>query len=205
MLLNKFESRRGESGFTLVELLITMLIVTVGLLGLAKLQATAVANSSVARTRALMTYQAESLAGMMRANKQFWVTTGAPAVWPGFNAPATVAPSDSGMLAPTPETCVGTTITSVCSPQNLAYDDMYRWAFAFNGPTNPLAAFPGASAKIACVPAPPASPTTACTNNPAVPNGYDITLSWTQKLVAINRSSVNSTPQTLSMVMHVQP
>ena len=56
MLLNKRTSLSGAAGFTLIELLVTMLIVTIGLLGLAKLQATAVSNTSVARTRALMTY-----------------------------------------------------------------------------------------------------------------------------------------------------
>ena len=204
MLVSKLHHRRAEGGFTLVELLVTMLIVTVGLLGLAKLQATAVSNTSLARTRALMTYQAESLAGMIRANKGFWVTTGSPVVWPAFGVTSAGVKSDSGMTSTT--TCVGSTVISTCTPQQLAYDDMYNWAYTFNDPTNPTAAFPNASATIVCVP-PPGSASTTCTANPAVPNGYDITLTWQQKVIAVNRGSLNSASTTtpVSMVMHVQP
>ena len=205
MLLNKRSIPRGEAGFTLVELLVTMLIVTVGLLGLAKLQATAVSNTSVARTRALMTYQAESLAGMMRANRAFWVTKGNLTTWPGFDVSTAGAATDSGLMVKlgSSGSCVGTSVT--CNQYNLAWDDMYNWAKAFNDPTNPLAAFPGASAKIVCVPL--AGPGNACGANPTTPHSYDITLTWQQKLVAINRSTVNSSSMTqpVSLVMHVQP
>ncbi len=198
MLLNKLESRRGQNGFTLVELLVTMLIVTVGLLGLAKLQATAVSNSSVARTRALMTYQAESLAGMMRANKGFWLTTGSPTPWPFFGVSTAGVVSSGGMPSGT-KSCLNA--SPPCSPAELAKDDMTIWAAQFNdGTAN--SAFPGAKASITCVS--PSSGT--CAANPATPNGYDITLTWYPKAVAINRSSVNTAAaQPLTMVMHVQP
>lgn len=199
MLLNTRLPRLRQGGFTLLELLVTILIVTVGLLGLAKMQAAAISNSSVSRTRALMTFQAESLAGMIRANKNFWVTSGSTTTWPQFQVSKAGAVTNVGMnkLGST-GSCLGAT----CTPDQLAWDDMYTWAAAFNdGTAN--SAFPNASASIVCVPAPPA---TACAANPVTPNGYDITLTWDQKLVAINKSTVNSTPtQSVSMVMHVQP
>ena len=200
MLLNKRTSLSGAAGFTLIELLVTMLIVTIGLLGLAKLQATAVSNTSVARTRALMTYQAESLAGMMRANRAFWVTSGA-GPFPSFNVSKAGAATDTQMSK---NGSSGTCLSVTCTPAQLAWDDMYNWAKAFNDPTNPLAAFPGASAKIVCVPL--AGPGNACGANPTTPHSYDITLSWDQKMVTMNRSTVNSsTTQPVTMVMHVQP
>ena len=201
MLVIQRLRRRGQDGFTLVELLVTMLIVTVGLLGLAKMQAAAVSNTSLSRTRALMTYQAESLAGMIRANKGFWVTTGSPAVWPAFAVSSAGVASDTGMT--NGGGCVNTTGAAQCSPDRLAHDDMYTWAATFNDGTA-ASAFQGASASIACVPAPPA---TTCAANPSVPNGYDITLTWNQKIVGVNRSTINSSSMTqpVSMVMHVQP
>jgi type IV pilus assembly protein PilV len=203
MLLNPRTRRRAEAGFTLVELLVTMLIVTVGLLGLAKLQATAVSNTAVSRTRALMTYQAESLAGMIRANRAFWVTSGSATTWPAFNVTSSGTVTNTGMTTVTLGSCVNTTGASACTPQQLAYDDMYAWAYAFNDPTNTTAAFPGASASITCVPVTGST----CGANPVSPHGYDITLTWNQKIVAMNRSTVNSSSMTtpVTMVMHVQP
>ena len=204
MLVIQRLRRRRQDGFTLVELLVTMLIVTVGLLGLAKMQATAVSNTSLSRTRALMTYQAEALAGMIRANKGFWVTTGSPVNWPRFAVASDGTPSNTGMTAVTlRSTCINTTGAPACSPDKLAYDDMYQWAKDFNDPTNASAAFPGASASIVCVPAGGGN----CGANPAVPHGYDITLTWNQKIVGLNRSTINSSSmtQSVSMVMHVQP
>ncbi len=206
MLLNKRSIPRGEAGFTLIELLVTMLIVTVGLLGLAKLQATAVSNTSVARTRALMTYQAESLAGMIRANRAFWVTTGA-GPFPTFNVTTAGAASDStssgsGSLMVKLGSS-GTCISVTCNEKNLAWDDMYTWAAKFNDGTS-ASAFPNASANIVCVPL--AGSGTACGANPTTPHSYDITLTWQQKLVAINRSTASTLmTQPVSLVMHVQP
>ena len=203
MLLNKRIPLRGDAGFTLIELLVTMLIVTIGLLGLAKLQAAAVSNTSVARTRALMTYQAESLAGMMRANRAFWVTTGA-GPFPSFNVSTAGAATDSSSSSSSLMSKLGSTGTCVsvtCTPAQLAWDDMYTWAAKFNNGLS-TSAFPGASAAISCVSAAGG----ACAASPATPHSYDITLTWQQKLVAVNRSTVNSSmTQPVTMVMHVQP
>ena len=198
MLLNKRTSLSGAAGFTLIELLVTMLIVTIGLLGLAKLQATAVSNTSVARTRALMTYQAESLAGMMRANRAFWVTSGA-GPFPSFNVSKAGAATDTQMSK---NGSSGTCLSVTCTPAQLAWDDMYNWAANFNNNGSASSAFPTAAASIACVSASGG----ACGANPTTPHSYDITLSWDQKMVAMNRSTVNSsTTQPVTMVMHVQP
>jgi len=201
MLVTRALTRRRQDGFTMIELLVTILIVTVGLLGLAKMQAAAVSNTGVARTRALMTYQAESLAGIMRANRAFWVTSGNYATWPAFDVSSAGAASQTGMTSVS--TCVGAGVT--CTPAQLAYDDLmnstYGWAKKFNDGTT-ASAFPGASAKIACVSASGGT----CAANPTTPHSYDITLTWDQKMVAVNKSTVNSqTTQPVSMVMHVQP
>jgi type IV pilus assembly protein PilV len=197
MLVNPSLLRRRQDGFTMMELLVTILIVTVGLLGLAKMQAAAVSNTAVSRTRALMTYQAESLAGIIRSNRLFWVTSGNYTTWPAFAVSSAGAVTQTGM-----DTGGGscTSASANCSAPQLAYDDLtnatYGWAPNF------VAAFPGATASIACVSASGGT----CGANPTSPHGYDITLTWTQKMVAVNKSTANSQQsQTVSMVMHVQP
>ena len=197
MPLNKRTHLRLQAGFTLVELLVTMLIVTVGLLGLAKMQAAAVANTALSRTRALMTYQAESLAGMMRANQDFWVTSGAHTTWPGFSLNSAGAVTVAGMPSAA-KSCINA--VPVCSADQLARDDIYTWASQFNDGTA-SSSFQGAQASIVCVSATGGS----CATNPTTPHSYDLTLKWDQKVVAVNRSTVNSTPQSLTMVMHIQP
>ncbi|MEP6502622.1 MAG: type IV pilus modification protein PilV [Betaproteobacteria bacterium] len=196
LLIHKRAGARTQSGFTLIELMVTMLIVTVGMLGLAKLQAAAVAESSMSRTRALMTFQAESLAGMMRANKAFWSTTTGP--FPRFAVATDGTRSNQQMTAPTTVDCVSP--HPVCSAAQLAYDDMYTWGAAFN--TGSGGAFPGATATITCI---SSSGAASCAANPTVPNSYDIVLTWNEKYVAINRSTVNGSTNTATMVMHVQP
>ena len=194
MLVNRSLTRRRQDGFTMIELLITILIVTVGILGLAKMQAAAVSNTAVSRTRSLMTYQAESLAGMIRSNRKFWVTSGTTATWPAFVLSSAGTVTTSTGMDSTASTCAGAAVT--CTPAQLAYDDVVRtWVPQFT------AAFPNASAAIACVPA----TGSACAASPASPHGYDITLTWNQKMVAINKSTAGSQTQPVSIVMHVQP
>jgi hypothetical protein len=143
-----------------------------------------------------MTYQAESLAGIIRSNRLFWVTSGNVTTWPAFSVNAAGTASQTGMDS-TGGGCVGVSVN--CSAAQLAYDDLmnstYGWARNFT------AAFPGATASIACVSASGGT----CAANPSSPNGYDITLTWNQKMVAINKSTANSQTQAVSMVMHVQP
>lgn len=193
MLVTRSLTRRRQDGFTMVELLVTILIVTVGILGLAKMQATAVSNTAVSRTRALMTYQAESLAAMIRSNRSFWITSGNFTSWPDFKLKAD-GTYTSNLMDTSITTCTGATVT--CTPAGLAFDDVVNtWKPQF------VTNFPNATATIACVPA----TGTTCNANPTAPHGYDITLTWAQKMVAMNKSTVGSQTQNVTIVMHVQP
>ena len=176
--------RRSAAGFTLVELLVTVLIVSVGMLGLIKMEAAGVSESQVSRVRSLLTFQAESLAGTMRADRGYWASTTVAGPTYTFDGTA-FTPS------------LGTTLdctTTFCSPTDMAKSDLNAWASGF------AAAFPAASASITCV-----TPTgAACAVGSTVPSTYDIKLTWTEKTIAVNRSSTGSTGQ-VSLVLHVQP
>ena len=182
-------SRQG--GFTLIELLITLVIVSIGLLGVAKLQAAAVAETAVARTRSLMTFQAEALASAMRANKAFWQSSST------YSQTVHIAAASTGNFTQSPtnilqqptttdHTCLSP--ATACTAANLAYDDVATWAKSFG------ARFPLATGDI------------SCTGSATVPVSCDITLNWTERTVAINRSTASGSSQNAaSMVLHVQP
>lgn len=184
---HSFDPARGR-GFTLIELLITLLIVSVGMLGLAKLQAAAVAESQVSRIRSLMTFQAKSLTGMMQSNRTYWGATTAPS--PGFTlaAGSATAYDPSGVALQSTKDCGSAT----CTAAQIAAYDISNWATAFN------LRFPSGSALVACTPA------------PGLPTTCDVTLTSVEHYVAINRtqsdgSNSRSAADTVSIVLHVQP
>ncbi len=181
--------RLAAAGFTLVELLVTMLVVSVGMLGLVKMEAAAVSESQVSRVRSLLTFQAESLAGMMRANRGYWAATTSP--FPSFSVASDGTVATSATANGADATCQ----TVACSTNAMAYADMKVWSDAFKS------AFPAATASVTCV-----TPTAgaACTAGSTIPTSYDIKLTWTEKSVAINRAAVASSGS-VSMVLHVQP
>ncbi len=187
MHLNSSHSRHRAAGFTLVELLVTLLIVSVGILGIVKMEAAGVSESQVSRVRSLMTFQAESLAGAMRANRGYWAAKAATA--PAFTLAASnqTYPTSANSGSPT---CTSTSVA--CTSAEMAYADLVLWRDSF------IRSFPAASATIAC--------SAACTTGSTGPSSYDITLTWNEKSVAVNRSSVGTgTTLPVSMVLHVQP
>jgi type IV pilus assembly protein PilV len=69
----RYPSAPGDHhGFSLVEVLVSLIIICVGLLGIAKLEALMLSSTGTSRLRALVALQAESLADAMHANRDFW-------------------------------------------------------------------------------------------------------------------------------------
>lgn len=70
---------RQARGFTLLEVVVALLVVSVGLLGIAKMYAVAIGNAQVAGSRALASMYAGSLSSAMHANRAYWQAGLAPA------------------------------------------------------------------------------------------------------------------------------
>lgn len=102
-------SRQG--GFTLLEVLITVLILSIGLLGLAGLQLSALKLNDSAERRSQATILAYDILDRMRANRTA--------------AEAGAYDIDTGATAPSSATCVGT--GSSCDAAGMRNSDLFEW------------------------------------------------------------------------------
>src|SRR5205823_13897665 len=80
--LHSFPTRRSSDlpnvrsrGFSLVEVMVAVIVICVGLLGIAKLQALSLSNTTTSRLRALAAIQVASVAAAMHSNRQYWGNT----------------------------------------------------------------------------------------------------------------------------------
>jgi type IV pilus assembly protein PilV len=97
-----------NSGFTLIEVLVAILILALGLLGLAALQVTSLKNNQSAYTRSQATQLAYDMADRIRAN----VTV--PSNYIYTTTTVVTAP-------------VGCATTVGCTAANMATNDLYEW------------------------------------------------------------------------------
>lgn len=95
-------------GFSLIEVLIALLVLALGLLGLAGLQVTSLKNNLSAYNRSQATLLAYDLADRMRANV-------AAATTYTSTDPSKAIPQSACTTAPG------------CSPQNMAINDLFEW------------------------------------------------------------------------------
>jgi type IV pilus assembly protein PilV len=138
-------SRRSrQHGFSLIEIMVAVVVICVGLLGIAKMQALAVSSTTTARLRAMAAFQAASLAAIMHSNRTYWATAAAVAnsptiiVVPSGATPATITYTPAG-FAQANTFCIDTVVeaTPKCpgtaGAAQLAGMDITRWANAMIG------------------------------------------------------------------------
>ncbi|MGB6452635.1 MAG: type IV pilus modification protein PilV [Steroidobacteraceae bacterium] len=108
---------RSSTGFTLVEVLVALLVISIGLLGVAKLVLAAVKANDSAYFRGQATDLAYEILDNMRANHAYALMS------PGYG----VAYGD---YANPGFTCLGAGNT--CTPQQIAAYDLYMWKSHLN-------------------------------------------------------------------------
>lgn len=174
-----------QRGFTLLEVLVALLVISIGLLGIAGMQALAINNTSVARVQSLAALEAASLASAMQANEAYWQKTGATTTTSVNGAVL----SDATLNAQAVD-CR----TTACTPVQMAGWDLQQWGQDL---ANLL---------------PVGSGQLTCTNVVGTPITCTISVSWQEKNVALNAATGTETgtlatgtaqQQTYSMV--VQP
>jgi type IV pilus assembly protein PilV len=163
-------------GFSLVEVMVAVVVICVGLLGIAKMQSLSLSNMTTSRLRSLAAFEAAGLAAAMHSNRDYWANTppntitvnpqAAPAIASSDAALAVQVTTDLGNL----NACVGTAGGGPACPtgENLAAYDLARWVTSVQG------LLPNPTAAISCPPGVGAVPT-SCT----------IQISWGETAVAI--------------------
>jgi type IV pilus assembly protein PilV len=179
------ESQRARSaGFSLVEVMVALVVCSIGLLGLAKMESLAVSSTTVASSRSIAAIQASSLAAAMHANPGYWAAGVAPASTSISYAPA-LAISDPGLATVTTCTTAG---AGSCVPGSMAAFDVQQWAAAVNS------VLPGFLA------------TVTCTTTVGVAVTCTIQIQWTENAVAGNSAQTNMAGLNQpTYILYVQP
>jgi len=109
--------RRASAGFSLLEVLIALVILSVGLLGIAALMSTALKSNDSAYMRTQATVMAYNIIDRMRANM------------PGVNNLAYVVsmPANASTATVYPVTCIGA--GAGCTSSTLATYDINQWEY----------------------------------------------------------------------------
>ena len=172
MLMKRLAANARSRGFSLVEVMVAVIVICVGMLGIAKMQALSLANTTTARLRSLAAIEAASLASAMHSNRQYWANTALP-----FNAALSatgVNTSSDGALAVQATADLGNLTACFgiqCAALPLAAFDLARWT------TNMTGMLPNPTANISCPANPGVNAPPSCT----------ITVSWNERSVGVNQ------------------
>jgi type IV pilus assembly protein PilV len=125
-----------QRGFTLLEVMVALFVLSVGLLGVVKLEALAYSSTNIAAKRSIAALEASSLAASMHVNRGYWTTPDPAGAKIVVNA-ATVVPNGVavaqgavllGAIANVTQNCQ--VIGTPCAPVNMAAYDLQQWALA---------------------------------------------------------------------------
>ncbi|MBS0428186.1 MAG: type IV pilus modification protein PilV [Proteobacteria bacterium] len=166
---------RVHKGFTLIEVLVAILIVAMGVLGFAKMQALALTSSRVSSARSIVALQASSLAAAMHTNRNFWGAGTAPATFGTVGATVSDA---TGVLNATPRPACSAAAAPpapACTPAQLAAYDVQTWAAG-------LVAL-----------SPTATSTTTCSTNVAATINCVLSIQWTEAYTSASNNNGTGT------------
>ncbi len=182
--MKALNSTARSGGFSLVEVMVSLVVICVGLLGVAKMQALSLANTTISSQRSIAAIEASSLAAAMHTNRLYWgarpfgyLLTWVPSAAPAF----TVSPADATLTtaanAGNSHACDGAAGTVAVCPfaannTALAAADLAGWTAAL------AAVLPNPQANISCGAAVGTSLPPSCTIN----------ITWTETSVAMTAS-----------------
>jgi len=172
--MNRITFHRSR-GFTMLEVLVAVVILSIGLIGVAAMGATSIVNTHSSQEESLMASEARSISDAMQANYGYWGIAG--------QAPASLAVASSTLsvstLASDETNCSSTT----CKPFDLAAYDLKAWGEQLSSLNST------AEAQITCISGAPV----ICT----------IRVNWVpQSSVALNSGTQNTSPATASTVAY---
>jgi type IV pilus assembly protein PilV len=167
-------SNARMAGFSLVEVMVAVIVISVGLLGIAKMQALALSSTGTARMRSIAALEAASLASAMHANRAYWSAITKAQTVNVTASSSSIAPTDATLVAPAALCTFSAAASTPCATSAaLAAADLTYWAQDLNKtlPQN-------ATALISC-----------SAGSVTVPVYCTIELDWTENVVGINTST----------------
>ena len=181
---------RRHAGFSLVEVLVALIVIAIGMLGIAKMHALALASTGSAGTRSLVAIEAAGLAASLHANRDYWGATAALVT--NVNVSGGTANVD---VFPTAQTC-----SASCTSAQMAAYDLQTFGAAL------AQIVPAANANISC-------------QNATPPQSCTITITWLENITgastatsstAISSAAVSSAPtgnllQQPQYILYVEP
>jgi type IV pilus assembly protein PilV len=189
-------ARRLGRGITLIEVLVALLVVSLGLMGAAKMQALAISSTRTSSMRALISIEAASLASAMHANKGYWATgmSGVTDSAGSFTVSVSATGSTTGSVTLTSSDSALTgsyasCVTASCTPAAMAIYDLYWWAIDLQS------LVPGASSSISC---------TGSTTAIGDPVNCGIQITWLESYVGANgayASGAQTSTQTYNLAV----
>jgi type IV pilus assembly protein PilV len=171
-----------QAGFSLVEVMVALLVVSIGMLGIAKMQALALSSTGTAKMRSLASIEAASLASTIHADRRYWFyLTNALTVT--VSSAGTVASTQDATLNSTaaarPTPCTAVPPATPCTAAQIAAQDLGEWADGIIGILPPNSA-----STITCN-APSATVTVECS----------IGITWTENVVSSDVGQNSSATQ----------
>jgi len=171
-----------QAGFSLVEVMVALLVVSIGMLGIAKMQALALSSTGTAKMRSLASIEAASLASTIHADRRYWFyLTNALTVT--VSSAGTVASAQDATLNSTaaarPTPCTAVPPATPCTAAQIAAQDLGEWADGIIGILPPNSA-----STITCN-APSATVTVECS----------IAITWTENVVSSDVGQNSSATQ----------
>jgi type IV pilus assembly protein PilV len=171
-------ARIRAGGFTLLEVMVALVVTSVGLLGIAKIQALAYASTGTASMRSLVAIQASGLAASMHADRTYWSGLAPPLITitgTGTGANFTISDNYLNTTANTTTYCQSGGAGAPCTPSQMASYDLRTWATALNGVLGNL------------------NPVTTITCPVAVPVTCTIQVTWNERAVSVNAQGTANT------------
>jgi len=120
-----------QAGFSLVEVMVALLVVSIGMLGIAKMQALAMASTGTAKMRSLASIEAASLASTIHADRNYWSNLGGGLTVTVSAAGAVASAQDSTLnstAAARPVPCTAVPPATPCAANQIAAQDLGNWA-----------------------------------------------------------------------------
>lgn len=159
---------RRAGGFSLFEVMVALLVVAIGLLGVAKMQAAALAATSNSQKRALAAFETDGLVSMMHANRSYWAAGAAPAVFTITNG--VISDPTLAIVAG----CLLNGPNAPCTPTQMAAFDMQQWG-----------------AEVTAVLPSPVTTTITCTPlSPNAPVSCTVTTVWGEQTMNMNAQGI---------------